>query len=275
MVRFDAYTATTEALKPTDVLPWIVTSPGDRVRQGKGFHTFGERLWVEDESGDQVGAVQWGGRQGARIMIEVKGARTPEVVERLRSAAEHRCTRVDACADFDAPGAFESLLEPVERVTRSHRLYAQRLGDWEGHPELGRTYMVGAPSSPIRARLYEKGKQPEYRHLARDHWCRLELQVRPQKDAKAEFSRLSPLEVWGASKWTRELALEVLREHLDPHPPGTVRKQTEREAALRWMCRFYGAHLVSLAADLGGWEVLGLTLREMISEEQQRRKRAH
>ena len=200
-------------------------------------------------------------------MIEVKGERTGKVVERLRSAAEHRCTRVDSCADFDAPGAFEGLLRPVEQVTKDHRLYAQRLGDWEGHPELGRTYMVGAASSPIRARLYEKGRQPEYRHLARDHWCRLELQIRPQKDAKAEYSKLSAMDVWGASKWTRQLAEEVLKEHLDPHPPGSVRREPEREAALRWMCKQYGAHLVSLAADLGGWDMLGLTLGEMLKDK--------
>jgi hypothetical protein len=270
MVRFDAYTATTSALKPADVLPWLFADLGDTHTQGKGYHTFGERLSVTDSSGDQIGAIQWGGKQGDRIMVEVKGTRTPAVVERLREAApDHRCTRVDACADWDAPGVWQRLLEPVERVARSHRLYAQRLGDWEGHPELGRTYLVGAASSPIRARLYEKGRQPEYRHTARPDWCRLEVQVRPQKEAKSVYATLSASEVWGASRWTRQLAAEVLKEHVDPHPPGTVWKQTQREAALRWMCKAYGSHLVGLAADLGGWAELGLTLREIVMEQKQ------
>jgi hypothetical protein len=39
------------------------------------------------------------------------------------------------------------------------------------------------------------------------------------------------------------------------------------------MCSQYGPHLVSLAGDLGGWEVLGLTLREMIEEERVRARR--
>jgi hypothetical protein len=237
------------------------------MKQGKGHHTFAEQIWVEDDSGDRVGSVQWGGRQGDRLMVEVKGTRTPEVVEALRGAAEHRCTRMDSCADFDAPGSFHALLEPARQVTQEHRLYAQRLGDWEGHPELGRTYMVGAASSAIRARLYEKGRQPEYRHLGRDDWCRLELQVRPQKEAKDAYSQLSPLDAWGASKWTRQLAAAVLHEHLDPHPPGTVRKETQRDRALRFMSAQYGAHLVSLAADLGGWDMLGLTLGEMVREQ--------
>ena len=205
-------------------------------------------------------------------MVEVKGERTPEVVERLRSRFPHRCTRVDSCVDFERPGAFEELLRPVLKAKEEHKLYGEKRGDWE-FPELGRTQYLGASSSAVRARLYEKGKQPEYRHLSRFDLCRLEIQVRPAKDAKDEYSKLSALEVWGASKWTRQLASEVLSEMLDPHPPGTVRKDTKRDQALRWMCSQYGPHLVSLAGDLGGWEVLGLTLREMIEEERVRARR--
>jgi hypothetical protein len=32
------------------------------------------------------------------------------------------------------------------------------------------------------------------------------------------------------------------------------------------MCKQYGAHLLDLANDLGGWDMLGRTLKEMISE---------
>lgn len=262
MVRFDAYTATSVGLDRATAVGWLFR-PGDTMREGRGFHSFASRLSVCDDSGSEVGSVSWGGRQGDRVMVEVKGERSPGVVEALRATAEHRCTRADSCADFDAPGAFSAILAPVEAVTRAHRLYAERRGDWDGHPELGRTYMVGAQSSPIRARLYEKGRQPEYRHAGRPDWVRLELQVRPQKDAKDSFSRLSALDVWGASKWTRQLAAEVLHEHLDPHPPGTVRRETERDRALGFMVEQYGAHLVSLAADCGGWDVMGLTLREI------------
>jgi hypothetical protein len=266
MVRFDAYTATTEALKHSDVLPWLFRA-SDVLQEGRGFHTFGHRLSVKDEAGDEVGALQWGGRQGARLMVEVKGERTPEVVERLRSVADHRCTRVDSCVDFERPGAFEALLEPVLRVKADHKLYGEKRGDWE-YPELGRTQMLGADSSPIKARLYEKGKQPEYRHLSRPDLARLELQIRPQKDAKQTYSKLSALQVWGASRWTRELAAYVLQEHLNPYPPGTVRKDSQRDRALRWMTKQYGPHLTSLAVDLGGWDVLGLTLGEMVKEDQ-------
>lgn len=269
-VRFDAYTATTSSVKADQAIAWLF-QPGDTMQEGRGFHTFGHRVSVKDDSGEEVGYVAYGGRQGDRIMVEVKGIRTPEVVERLRASAEHRCTRVDSCVDFERPGVFEELLGPVMEVKHAFKLYGPRDGDWE-MPELGRTQYLGAPSSAIRARLYEKGKQPQLRHLCRDNLVRLEVQVRPQKDAKTAFSSLSALDVWGASKWTRELAARVLEQHLDSHPPGTIRKDSKRDEALRWMVKQYGSHLVSLAADLGGWDCVGLTLSEMIKDGRSKRR---
>lgn len=272
-VRFDAYSATTQAANQS-VLLGLLYHHGDRLQEGKGFHTFGERVSVIDQDGEQSGYVQWGGRQGDRVMIEVKGPRTPSVVEKLREQVEsHRCTRVDSCLDVDRPGAFEALLEPCLEVKRKHELYGEPRGDWEDFPELGRTQYLGSSASTVRARLYEKGKQPEYRFLERPDWARLEIQVRPKKEAKEQYSKLSAVEVWGASKWTRELAAAVLAEQLDAYPAGTVRKLSSRDQALAWMVKQYGPHLVSLQADLGSWEMLGLTLCEMVREEDERRAR--
>ena len=108
MVRFDAYSATSTAASPYQLA--ALFGPGLTEVHGRGFHSFGHRLSIKDETGIEVGAVQWGGNHGERAMIEAKGERTPEVVERLRSAFPHRVTRMDSCADFDAPGAFERLL---------------------------------------------------------------------------------------------------------------------------------------------------------------------
>ena len=266
MIRFDAYTATTREANPHQLVELLVQAAGDQntVHQGRGFHTFGHRMAVKDASGAEVGAVQWGGMQGDLSMIEVKGEPTPGCVEALRARWWHRVTRVDACADFDAPGAFTGLLGPCMTIKAKHRLKGERRGDWDDFPEEGRTLYLGAPSSAVRVRLYEKGKQPEYRHLARPNWARIEVQARPAKEAKSAFNQLTAAEVWGASAWSRELAGQVLQEHVDPHPAGTTYRHTVRESALRWMCQQYGAHLVSLAEDLGSWECLGLTLREIL-----------
>lgn len=117
-------------------------------------------------------------------MLEVKGEQTPEVVERFRTRFDHRVTRVDSCADFDVPGAFEALLGPSTEVKKERRIMGGKAGDWDDFPEKGRTLYLGSQSSPVRMRLYEKGLQPEYAHLERPNWARIEVQVRPSKDAK-------------------------------------------------------------------------------------------
>lgn len=266
MVRFDAYTATTNAANPHQLVALLEELGDHTVHQGKGFHSFGHRIAVKDGSGIEVGSVQWGGMHGDLSMIEVKGEYTTPAVERLRERFFHRVSRVDACADFDAPAAFERLLGPCMEVKGKHRLKGERRGDWEDFPEEGRTLYLGAPTSVARVRLYEKGKQPEYRHLAKPDWARIEVQVRPAKAAKAAYNRATPADVWGATAWTRDLAGRVLAEHVDPHPAGTVYRKTERDRALAWMCKQYGAHLVSLKEDLGDWANVGRTLAEMIKE---------
>jgi hypothetical protein len=270
MVRFDAYSATTTEANSAQLLGLLADAAdntGFTLHQGKGFHTFGERIALRDDTGSEFASVMWGGRQGKRCMVEVKGERTPTAVESLRSRFPHRCTRVDACADFDAPAAFESLLGACLEVKKDNRLKGEKQGDWDDFPELGRTLYLGARSSVSRVRLYEKGKQPEYVHLERPNWARIEVQVRPAKEAKTAFASVTPIEVWGASAWTRALAGKVLEQHIDPHPAGTTYRLTERESALRWMCKQYGPHLLSLAADLGGWDCVGLSLNEILKEQ--------
>ena len=275
MVRFDAYSATSTAIPPLLPLDWFFADLGGKtVHRGKGFHTFADRIWVEDEWGGQVGAVQYGGRQGERVMVEVKGEGTPKVVERLRDAYEHRCTRVDACVDFEAPGTFERLLEAVMEVKHRHDLYGERRGDWD-KPELGRTQYLGSPKSTIRARLYEKGKQPEYVHLQRPDLVRLELQVRPAKEAKSEYARLSALDVWGASRWTRDLAGQVLGEALPAHPPGSVWRQSSLDRRLGFLAQQYGPTLLELHEEVGTWECVGLTIAEVLRDLASKRSRQH
>ena len=268
--RFDAYSATTRAITHEQAFGFLYRT-GDDVRQSKGMHGFAERVAAKDSTGTEVGYVMWGGSHGDRIMIEVKGERTPDAVSLIRQVDEHSVTRVDSCADFDAPDEFSRLYGLMSAIKKDRNIYAQHLGDWD-MPDLGRTYWMGAKSSPVRCRLYEKGRQPEYRHLGRTDWARLEIQVRPQKEAKRAYAVLDPSEVWGASRWTRDIAASVLVDHIDPHPAGTVYRLDSDEKALRWMCRQYGPRLVALAEVCGGWDMAGLTLREMCIEEERAKR---
>ena len=116
-------------------------------------------------------------------------------------------------------------------------------------------------------RLYEKGLQPEYAHLQPKLGTNRSSGEASQRKRREAFSSLAPIEVWGAARWTRDIAGRVLEQHVDPHPAGTVYRLTARETALRWMCKQYGQHLASLAQDLGGWDCVGLTLSEILAEQ--------
>lgn len=276
MLRFDGYSATTLGAKPADLVDMLMSAAPmaiDQIKQGKGFHTFAERVAIKSPCGSEFASVMWGGKvQGDRVMLEVKGEHTPPVVQAFRERYEHRVTRVDSAADKDAPGAFLELLEACSAIKQAHRLKGEKQGDWEDFPEEGRTLYLGSRQSACRVRLYEKGKQPEYRHLERPDWVRLELQVRPDSQhSKVEYSRLTPAEVWGASKWTRELAAKALQNHVDPHPAGTIYKRTSDEAAIEWLCQQYAGPLGRLALDLGGWDNVGRTLGEVIARQKRRR----
>ena len=211
--------------------------------------------------------MQYGGHQGDRLMFEVKGEASARAVEALRARFEHRVTRVDSCADFDAPDAFKRLLKACTAIRRSTGSWAERLGTGTISRRRAARFTSVAPQA-LSVHGSTKGLQPEYAHLNRPDWTRIEAQIRPKgTEAKEAFSKLSPIEVWGAGKWTRDIAAAVLHQHVDPHPAGSTYRLSERETALRWMCKQYGAHLVSLAADLGGWDCVGLTLSEIMQEQ--------
>ena len=149
MVRFDAYTATMRGPKPDDLMQILFDQVGLAAGFSKtrGFHTFGDRMAIKDGSGHEFGAIQWGGRQGDRLMFEVKGEHSQKAAEALRARFEHRVTRVDACADFDAPGAFEALLGPSVEVKKERRIMGGKAGDWDDFRK-GPHLVPGQPKQP-------------------------------------------------------------------------------------------------------------------------------
>lgn len=272
--EFDAYTATAHGPhEPLAQLVWRVAGASDTCKIGPGYHGFDYKRSYRGSDGVEWCSILWGGaRHGDLFMCEVKGERTPELVDAIRhEVPEHRCTRVDSAADLEQPDLWDRLLPTVLDIKKRYRLRGERRGDWD-FPEDGRTQYLGAPSSAVRVRMYEKGRQPEYRRLGRYDWVRVECQVRPEKHAKTLYASASPIDVWGASPYTRELAATILEAHVQPLPPYAARRENERDRALRFMCQQYGPHLLSLKDDLGDWQAVGLTLNEIIRENEVQRR---
>lgn len=273
MPEFDAYSATTRSAKPETFLG-MLWQPGFNIRDGRGFHGFEKRLSVRcGQVGDEVGAVSFGGSHGDLVMVEAKGRGTGIVIDRIRTEVpDHACTRVDSCHDVDVPGAWDTYLSILHDVKVKHKLKGEKRGDWD-YPEDGRTMYLGAPSSPVRVRLYEKGKQPEYRHACRHDWIRLEAQVRPQKDARVVYSQVSASDVWGASKFTREIAARAFELDAGIFPAGGVKKENDLERRLHWLVAQYAPTLLEFREAVGTWDCVGLSLGELVKAHMDSRKR--
>ena len=158
MVRFDAYTATMKGPKPDDLMQILFDQVGTAAGFSKtrGFHTFGERLAIKDGSGHEFGAIQWGGRQEDRLMFEVKGEHSQKAAEALRARFEHRVTRVDACADFDAQGPLKPSWRHPSRSEGAphHGRQSWRLGRLPGE---GPDFVPGQPEQPRSYASLRKG----------------------------------------------------------------------------------------------------------------------
>lgn len=268
MVRFDAYTASVRGIGYRDLCA-IVDFEGAEVVGGKGHYGYAERISFRDAGGAEIAAVQYGGTNAATPMVEFKGERTPVLVDAVREAfPEHSCSRVDSAYDIAKPGAWDTLLADVLAVKATHKLKGEQRGDWQDFPEDGRTMYLGAPSSTVRTRLYEKGKQPDYRSLGMPDWVRLEVQVRPAKEAKKRYATLTAEQVWGASRYTRDLAARVLQRELNPFPAGTVRKETSEERKCRFMMKQYGPTVLAWLDRAGDIETLRAQMLQYMRESQ-------
>jgi len=144
------------------------------------------------------------GNNGAPPNVTGFGYNAPRVAALLRSLPwPHRVTRVDSTRDYTGVGAWEALDGYLEGYAREHRLLTSVAGDWltPGSPR-GRTLYIGGTTSPVRLRLYEKGKKEQDSDFS---WTRLELVVRPQREQRDKAATATPDEMWGYAKWPREV----------------------------------------------------------------------
>lgn len=276
-MRFDWYQATIPE-NPIVLLQTIQSSidADSEVVEGRGRHNYHQSFTLKRSDGERIAVVLAGGPNGDPN-VTASGEVTPAVAGCIRECwPDHRVTRVDAAEDLARNGCYE-MLEAVCRdvakdcKVKGRSIVPDDLAD-------GRTYYLGAPSSDTRVRLYDKtaetrSKLPEHRHIeVPEHWARLEVQVRPRKDAKALAARATPEQVWGFSGWTHQLAQRAFALDIERIAMQAGR-ETDDARALRFLVIQYGPMLSRLMRDLGSWECVGLTLGEEILAHQERRRR--
>jgi len=277
-MRFDWYQATFAEKSPKGVLEALQTAygPGSGISPCTPLYGYGEGYAVVQ--GDLVRARVLADGHGVHeirkkyVHAWATSDDTDAFVDCVRNEwpGKHLVTRMDPENDFDEPGVFDCLLAVCLARGFAEDVKLYRHGDWDRLVD-GRTLYMGAPSSDVRARLYEKGKQLRSQvdtsgKLLSLDWTRLEIQIRPQGEARLAAASMTPEEAWGCSQWTHSLLRDVTGLDV-PRVQMRVWRKSDDQRAFEWMCKQYGRMLERLVPDLGDWLAVGLQIGSEIERQ--------
>lgn len=230
------------------------------VEEARGLNGYRASRFIKRDD-ETLARLLYGGNGNPHLMAS--GAATDEVVPVLRSswAGIHEVTRMDSAQDFDQVGGYDRLRSVLLDVGSSARLADMEIVSNKGGVRSRTTYL-GSPSSRVRVRLYEKGCM---QHQLGDveaslGWVRLEGQFRPTgQDARLAASALDPVESWGLSAWTRDLAraafgADVERVTMQP------KREPDYTRAVEALRRQYGGVLERALRVEGSWDKVGQLL---------------
>lgn len=257
MPRFDWYQATI-AVAPQQLgealLEHLPTAVG--FQPGRGRQNYHHSMAVLDADGETLATVLHGGPNGDPNAW-ASGDRAEAFASVLRQLwpDAHRVTRMDSAEDLH--GDYPAIRDRCRALAAPSGVSGYEIA---AHgPEKGSTDYLGAKSSRVQHRCYEKGKQmaalvADPSAISLD-WVRLETQWRPDKGGRSVAARASAAEVWGASPWVLAIARELIG--LDtPRLRAQPRLLTDFERTHAAMLNQYGPHLGKLLAKAGGLDRL-------------------
>ena len=208
VLRFDAYSATVRNETVRSCAHRLSDLTGAFPCKGRSGGRYDDVVNLDIE-GRTAATVAHNSTSGL-LLVEAKGHTTPAFVEALRGHFEdHSCPRADVCADFEAPGAFDYLVETI-REHKGIRVY----GGFDKLPDdadQGKTYAAGKRGGVAYVRAYEAGKHPDRQHLGRPDWARFEVEVRPHyAEDKRHAASMTPVQFCGLASWTLRVATAVI-----------------------------------------------------------------
>jgi hypothetical protein len=218
---------------------------------GRGRQNYHHSMLVLDSDGETLATILHGGPNGDPNAWasgdRAEGFAT--VLRRLWPDA-HRVTRFDSAEDIH--GHYPTIRDRCRALAAPSGVSGYEIaahGD-----EKGSTDYLGAKTSRVQHRCYEKGKQMAA--LVADpasvplDWVRLEVQWRPDKQARDVAASVSAGEVWGVSPWVQAIAREVIGTDPDRlrSRPKLLSDFDRCHAA---MLRQYGPHLGNVLAKEG------------------------
>lgn len=192
------------------------------------------------------------GKNAVRPNLLARGPAAVEVATIVRQEWKHSVSRLDACADFDQEGLFEEVTDWARPFARDHGIGVS--GVWSADQDKGETIYFGSRRSACFVRVYQPGlKRAKEENRTGDaitaeerNTVRFEHEHKPQnKPAKLAASGISPIDTWARSPWTAHMADKWFSMDLKPVSV-SLRRTSDHERALGFMCRQYRAHLETL-----------------------------
>lgn len=180
-------------------------------KPGKGRQNYHHSMMVLDAEGETLATVLHGGPNGDPNAW-ASGDRAEGFAAVLRKAFpdSHRVTRFDSAEDLH--GHYPTIRDRCRALAAPSGVSGYEIAAHGS--EKGSTDYLGAKSSRVQHRCYEKGKQMA--GLVADpstvpaDWVRLEVQWRPDKDARSVAAMVSAGEVWGVSPWVQAIARDLI-----------------------------------------------------------------
>ena len=224
-----------------DALGGVLVLPGKG-----GFQGWQNSLESFDGEGFKVGTVYFGGRED--VHVQTTGSEADVSRWAVVGIGGAKTARVDTRVDTTV--SWRKLEGLVEEASLSYGSRIYEVSSRERGQSLGRTLYLGAPSSRVRVRVYEKwleapGEFP-------DGTNRVEVQLRPHTKAKERVSSWAPSETFCASRTTRELA-QLLGDKCAPERTIRTAKPTpDLERTLEAMGEQYGGAVARWLEHSGG-----------------------
>jgi len=191
------------------------------VEAGYGMNGYAHTFEGETHDGARF-KVFCGGNNGAAPSVLGSGGNAAGVATLLRSLSwEHHVTRADSAIEFEGEGVWDDLYSILIGFAESNNLAMTGIEDLKEGAPSGRTIYIGSRKSKAFVRCYEKGKQlgdPS------STWVRVELELRPEHEQRNLAATASPDDLWGYSRWVRELATLLV----DGFTPEIVRASSRR-----------------------------------------------
>lgn len=229
------WSATTHDARDGIVADLLAAVDARVVKPGKGLQGWSRSVLAFDREGYKRAAIYYGGGRDDVHVLSTSAA-ADSVRSRVVGMDRARTARVDTRVDTLVP--FEDLTAILEAAAESYGSRITRVQSSERGQSLGRTVYLGAPSSAVRVRLYEKWLESPGEYVEGTN--RVEVQLRPPSKVKDRVSSWSQSETFCASRVTRDLAFR-LGTDLAPGSSLHVKRGTpDLERSMRAMGDQYG-----------------------------------